>query len=136
MEERIRIAIRCVVLLRCLRESNYFDSITDCTPEQELHFLKLLFHFQFSIAYSVLQIYRVEGEVSGDIPLTALGSGIFDDLILFNHSCASNTTRFYQGTFRKNQVNYNIFLWYKVISLHLGFLILFRFFYQFFYQLM
>jgi hypothetical protein len=98
IEERIRIAIRCVVLLRCLKESNYFKNcILD--PEQELHFLKLLFHFQFSIAHSVLQIYRVEGDVSGDIPLTALGSGIFDDLILLNHSCASNTTRFYQGTF-------------------------------------
>ena len=96
LEERIRIAIRCVILLRCLKETNYFDK--SCSSDDDIHFLKLLFHFQFSIAYSVLQIYRVDGDVSGDIPLTALGSGIFDDLILFNHSCASNTTRFYQGT--------------------------------------
>ena len=94
-EERIRIALRCVILLHILKETNYLDK--NCTPEQELHFLRLLFHFQFSIAYSVLQIYRVDGDISGDIPLSAVGSGIFDDLILFNHSCASNTTRFYQG---------------------------------------
>ena len=100
MEERVLIAIRSVTLLQCLKETKYFDS--DCTTEEELHFLKLLFHFQFSIAYSVLQIYRVDGDVSGDIPLSALGSGIFDDLILFNHSCASNTTRFYQGKILEN----------------------------------
>ena len=95
LDERVRIAIRSVILLRCLKETKYLSP--DSTLEEELHFLGLLFHFQFSIAYSVLQIYRVDGNVSGDIPLSALGSGIFDDLILFNHSCASNTTRFYQG---------------------------------------
>ena len=95
LDERVRIAIRSVILLRCLKETRYLSP--DSTLEEELHFLGLLFHFQFSIAYSVLQIYRVDGNVSGDIPLSALGSGIFDDLILFNHSCASNTTRFYQG---------------------------------------
>lgn len=97
IDERVRIAIRSVILVRCLKETKYLDP--NCTPKEELHFLGLLFHFQFSIAYSVLQIYRVDGNVSGDIPLTALGSGIFDDLILFNHSCASNTTRFYQGKY-------------------------------------
>ena len=98
IEERIRIAIRSVILVWCLKQTKYLNE--DCTVEEELHFLGLLFHFQFSIAYSVLQIYRVDGDVSGDIPLSALGSGIFDDLILFNHSCASNTTRFYQGKYR------------------------------------
>ena len=101
LEERIRIAIRCVILLHCLREANYFSEhqVDSSVEQEELRFLMLLFHFHFSIAYSVLQIYRVDGDVSGDIPLAALGSGIFDDLILFNHSCASNTTRFYQGMF-------------------------------------
>ena len=89
-----------MIFLHCLKETNYLD--TDCTLDQELHFLNLLFHFQFSISYSVLQIYRVDGDVSGDIPLSALGSVIYDYLILFKHSCASNTTRFYQGMFLKS----------------------------------
>ena len=97
-EERLTIALRAVILLHCLKQGNYFADLTSgLTEEQEVHFARLLFHFQFSIAHSVLAIYRVDGDISGNVPLTAVGSAIFDDLILFNHSCASNTTRFYQG---------------------------------------
>ena len=116
-EERMSIAIRCVILLHCLKETHYLDK--NCTIDQELHFLMLLFHFQFSIAYSVLQIYRVDGDMSGDVPLTALGSGIFDDLILFNHSCASNTTRFYQGELMLTQRNKKFLPFYIYIYIYI-----------------
>merc|ERR1711974_218711 len=34
--------------------------------------------------------------MDADIPLSVVGSAVYSDLALMNHSCAANTTRFYQ----------------------------------------
>ena len=90
-EEKIRTAIRSAILLQCLKFTKYLDG--------DVHddlFLWLLYHFQYTIMYSVLSIYKVDSEVRNDVPLAMIGSGIYDDMILMNHSCCANTTRFFQ----------------------------------------
>ncbi len=60
----------------------------------------LLNRFQLGITFNVHSIYRVSGNLSGEIPLGMIGSGVYQDLILLNHSCAPNTTRltwFFRG---------------------------------------
>jgi hypothetical protein len=62
--------------------------------------MSLLNRFQLGITFNVHSIYRVSGNLSGEIPLGMIGSGVYQDLILLNHSCAPNTTRltwFFRG---------------------------------------
>ena len=94
-EERVRLAIRSAVLCKCIRETGFFPAKA---TEQDLCFAtELLFRFQLSIPYNVHSVYRVGGDISGSIPLTQVGAGIYPDSILLNHSCAGNTTRFFVG---------------------------------------
>ena len=41
-------------------------------------------------------VYRVDGTLDANIPLSVVGSAVYNDLALMNHFCAANTTRFYQ----------------------------------------
>ena len=91
-EERLKTAIRSTILLHCLKHTKYLET----SAENELKVLWLLYHLQFTIMHSVLLIYQVDGDLSSEIPLRVVGSGIYDKMILMNHSCAANTTRFYQ----------------------------------------
>ena len=51
---------------------------------------------QLAITHNVLLVYRVDGALDANVPLSVVGSAIYDLMILMNHSCAANTTRFYQ----------------------------------------
>ena len=90
-EEKLRTAIRSSILLQCLKFTKYLDS-----DEHDDLFLWLLYHFQYTIMYSVISIYMVDSEIKNDAPLSMIGSGIYDDMILMNHSCCANTSRFFQ----------------------------------------
>lgn len=94
MEDRVKTAIRSAVLVNCMKTSGYL--CLDKQPDRLDFFMQLLYHMQMAMAHSVLLVYRVEGALDANVPLTVVGSAIYDDIILMNHSCAANTTRFYQ----------------------------------------
>ena len=50
------------------------------------------------MTHNVLLVYRVDGPLDANVPLTVIGSAIYEDITLMNHSCAANTTRFYQAS--------------------------------------
>ena len=55
--------------------------------------ISILYRLQLGITFNVHTIYRVSGNLSEDIPLKMIGSGVYQDFVLLNHSCAPNTTR-------------------------------------------
>jgi hypothetical protein len=56
----------------------------------------LLYRLQLGVMFNVYSIYHVSGNFSADIPLSVVGSGVYKDLVLLNHSCAPNTSRYFQ----------------------------------------
>ena len=68
-------------------------------PEHsDLDFVTLLYWLQLAMTHNVLLVYRVDGPLDANVPLTVIGSAIYEDITLMNHSCAANTTRFYQAS--------------------------------------
>jgi len=100
-EERIKTAIRAIILLESMKQSGYFKGVTflpdDALTEHELIIGVLLYKLQLGITHNVHLIYRLSGDMSGGIPLVQTGSAVYHNCVLFNHSCAPNTTRFFQG---------------------------------------
>jgi hypothetical protein len=114
-EERIKAAIRSIIVLQTLRESNYFEGVqyggSDDLSTGELVIVGLLYRLQLGVTNNVHLIYRLMGDISGGIPLDMVGSAIYHDSVLLNHSCAANTTRFYQVPyFSKHYSHVTIFL--------------------------
>ena len=98
-EERIRTAIRTIILLQSLKQTGYFEGLTfskDEFIEEELIIGVLLYKLQLGITYNVHLIYRLNGEMSEGIPLDMTGSAVYHQCVLLNHSCAANTARFFQ----------------------------------------
>lgn len=73
LESKVRMAIRSAILLRCLQKSDYF------TDYKAQHFAVLwaLYKLQMSMTYNIHTVYRVGGNISGDIPLSAVGSAVY-----------------------------------------------------------
>ena len=68
-------------------------------PEHsDLDFVTLLYWLQLAMTHNVLLVYRVDGPLDANVPLTVIGSAIYEDITLMNHSCAANTTRFHQAS--------------------------------------
>ena len=65
--------------------------------EQELIIGALLHKLQLGFTFNVHLIYRLTGEMDGDIPLDMVGSALYHFCIILNHSCGANTTRFFQA---------------------------------------
>ena len=94
---------RSAVLVKCMRSTGYLG------PEHsDLDFVTLLYWLQLAMTHNVLLVYRVDGPLDADVPLTVIGSAIYEDITLMNHSCAANTTRFYQAsnTYFTNNIIY------------------------------
>jgi hypothetical protein len=49
------------------------------------------------MTFNIHTVYQVGGEISGDIPLRPVGTAVYSRTVMFNHSCAVNTARFYVG---------------------------------------
>jgi len=100
-KQRMTVMIRSVVLLKCLKESGFFDQKNDreTLTEDEKYIGRLLFHFQCGIQYNLHTVYQVEGQLEATkrIPLQDIGSGCYPTTLFFNHSCAPNTVRINQG---------------------------------------
>ena len=73
-----------------------FKKFQDALTEHELIIGVLLYKLQLGITHNVHLIYRLSGDMSGGIPLVQTGSAVYHNCVLFNHSCAPNTTRFFQ----------------------------------------
>ena len=73
-----------------------FEKFQDALTEHELIIGVLLYKLQLGITHNVHLIYRLSGDMSGGIPLVQTGSAVYHNCVLFNHSCAPNTTRFFQ----------------------------------------
>ena len=65
--------------------------------EQELIIGALLHKLQLGFTFNVHLIYRLTGEMDGNIPLDMVGSALYHFCIILNHSCGANTTRFFQA---------------------------------------
>ena len=94
---------RSAVLVKCMRSTGYLG------PEHsDLDFVTLLYWLQLAMTHNVLLVYRVDGPLDANVPLTVIGSAIYEDITLMNHSCAANTTRFYQAsnTYFTNHIIY------------------------------
>ena len=94
-EERLVLAVRSAVLTRILQVSDFF--FAEEKLESVLGIAELLYRLQLSIAHNVHSIYRVGGDISGDIPLSNVGSGLYRRSVFLNHSCGVNTTRYFIG---------------------------------------
>ena len=71
-----------------------FKQFQDALTENELIIGVLLYKLQLGITHNVHLIYRLSG---GDMSqLVQTGSAVYHNCVLFNHSCAPNTTRFFQ----------------------------------------
>ena len=66
---------------------------------EELAVGALLYKLQLGCTHNVHLIYRLAGDVSGGIPLDMVGSAVYQNCVLLNHSCAANTTRLFQVIF-------------------------------------
>ena len=73
-----------------------FKKFQNALTEHELIIGVLLYKLQLGITHNVHLIYRLSGDMSGGIPLVQTGSAVYHNCVLFNHSCAPNTTRFFQ----------------------------------------
>ena len=73
LENKIRMSIRSVILVKCLKESGYF------TDYDAQHFAVLwaLYKLQMSMTYNIHTVYKVGGNISGDIPLSGVGSAVY-----------------------------------------------------------
>ena len=104
-EERIKTAIRATTILESLKQSGYFvglDLMPDKLTEEEHVIGVLLYKLQLGITYNVHLIYKVSGDLSGGIPLEMVGSGVYHNCVMLNHSCAANTTRIFQVIYLTN----------------------------------
>ena len=70
--------------------------------EQELIIGALLHKLQLGFTFNVHLIYRLTGEMDGNIPLDMVGSALYHFCIILNHSCGANTTRFFQACYYLN----------------------------------
>ena len=97
--ERVKTAIRSVIILESLKQTGYFKGVDfhdEHLTEHELVIGYLLYKLQLGFTFNVHLIYRLTGEMDGEIPLDMVGSAIYHFCILLNHSCSANTTRFFQ----------------------------------------
>ena len=92
-EESKKIAIRSAILAKILQKFGYIS--TGNAEQAIVGIMYLLYKYQFSIAQNTHAIYHLDGELSGDIPLKCVGSAVYRSFVLSNHSCDSNTSRFY-----------------------------------------
>lgn len=98
-EERTKTAIRSIILLESLKQTGYFSGVEHLQDELtkvELVIGTLLYRLQLGFTHNVHLIYRLVGDVSGGIPLDMVGSAVYHHCVLLNHSCAANTSRFFQ----------------------------------------
>ena len=70
--------------------------LEDELTREELALGSLLYKLQLGCTHNVHLIYRLAGDVSGGIPLDMVGSAVYQNCVLLNHSCAANTTRLFQ----------------------------------------
>lgn len=102
-DEKVNLLIITVILLRFLREMNYFSNTSkttsdDLSPEEQF-IGRLLHKFQCGMKYNQHGIYQTETnvEVGKKLPLVSSGIGVYPTLLFFNHSCSPNTLRINDG---------------------------------------
>ncbi len=97
-ERKLKTAIRSVLLLKCLRQSGYFAQTDSKDPTKtEWSVLRRLHDYQLSMTFNIHTVYALSGLVRGDIPLRPVATGVYGRMVLFNHSCAHNTAKFFAG---------------------------------------
>ena len=46
---------------------------------------------------NLILLIKMDGDISGNIPLSAVGSAVYRATVLINHSCCPNTIKYYHG---------------------------------------
>ncbi len=95
-EERLQVAVRAAAIVKSLNHTGFFpERGLEGNKEDEVLLLTRLYDTQFRVAHNVHTVYSPAGEVSGDIPLAAVGTAVYRAAVLLNHSCCQNTAKFF-----------------------------------------